>query len=65
MDSSMWPARHSQLATPKLPLPTHCCQVITGQLNTDNLPWGQLAAASQKESQVDGWASEQLGGQNM
>lgn len=42
------------------PLQARYCQVIVGQLNTANSPWGQLVVDSRKESRVGGWVSEQV-----
>lgn len=55
--SSTWPAADGLLTTADSLLPTHCCHIFVGHLNTINLFGGQLAVcAGWRASQAGKWA---------
>lgn len=62
--SLAWPAHRGQLDSIKSLLPTHCYQVVAGQLNMVNLWWGQFTAGNWRKRWVEGQAREPVGGQS-
>lgn len=53
--------QHGQLTAASSSLPSHLCQVIAGELNMANSPWGQLTTGGWRDRQMGRWTSKQVG----